>query len=350
MLGMGACYCRCNATLWKIDPSDGSIVWKRDRGAQSANLVLNSGYVYETGTYSASHDVLSKWTTDGDHVWDTVVGAGAAQSVMHSSVPWLSANSTLYRINDADGSELASVTVFNMGDLWPGPSGDDAYFNIVINPNMRIYDAALAVSSSVHFTTSSFLPIGDDAAANGFVATLNDGGIFKTRVIDTALATVIQANGVGTLLHASTTKVARQFSATSLRLTSLAALTDDWNIDPGDASLAALSLGILDSSHNVYVAFDSGKVARYAAADGAEEWSATTFASSTWHKMLIDSERVYLIGSWQESSVLHQVAALDIADGSVLWIKRLGRPSSGAEMARDAVLLDGSLYVCGDQM
>lgn len=120
----GMCHCSADfATLWKIDLSDGSVVWTADRlataGLVSVVEVGSDLFVYEGGGFNAACESLTKWQDNGSsasRLWNFAKVSQsqhgvAGLAVTDDDVSWVShTNSTDITRIDASGAEINSST------------------------------------------------------------------------------------------------------------------------------------------------------------------------------------------------------------------------------------------------
>jgi len=351
------------ATLWKIDPSDGSIIWKRDRGADSRAIdVRTSGgdvLIYETGFKRESDNGFVDRLTDGATPsldW-TYTGTSTTE---FPDVKYSAGDGTIWcvgvTIDDSDGSEIdvASTSSGGMFRLYDGPSGT---MN-VNNPGGPGTIAQFSDPSTLDITTTVHglsVPIDGDSAGNGFlvvttqlifeaVELLDTGHSSTDSVVLDELPRPIQCSSSSAWVWTFNTGKVYSLDATDLS-------TTNWSksfapVPYFGNSLLGIPAGY-DSSDNLYLIHNSTPDAavRLAASDGSTDWSNTDVTLAILQKVLVDSTFMYVCGLGTVSGETVQVWAYDISNGSLDWSTTLG-----TELARDMVLHGGSLYVCGDRM
>lgn len=360
MMKMGN-MCHCKATLWKIDPSDGSIVWRADRGADSDRIAhkIDGGdvYIYEGGDDHATHDILTRWHDTGpskDRDWDTTVGGTFRGVAFETSggVVWAYIDTNLYRFDDSDGSSLGnsgSLTAASPAELWEGPSGSMNLWRNAAPLSLDQFDSSFTIVATADLTASGNIvaEIGGDAKSNGFVIGAGPAVGQRTQVLDENLAVLVNNGTTRNIPRAaaSTTK----FVAVSgvIALVDIATIVNDWSVSIGAASVQSHA-SIMDASHNVYAVLSTSRVTRRGVAAGAEDWFSTTVTGLLCNRILIDSTNLYVIGFGVHSSVHKRVFAYDLATGALAWTQKLS--DTETVQARDGLLAGGYLYVCGDRM
>lgn len=147
-----------SATLWKINRTDGTLIWAGDRGANSAafEVVVEGAdtVIYEGGTYASSVLALTKWIDRGDGgdvLWrfakDTRTINTLQKSAFDDSI-WLSHTTTTACRVDEDGSEINAGTVTaNRIGLARRSNGNMNFFSI--NDGVSQYTPAFTLAASL---------------------------------------------------------------------------------------------------------------------------------------------------------------------------------------------------------
>jgi len=155
----GACGgCHCKATLWKLDPETGDVIWSADRKNTSASIYVSeeSGdlYVYETGTASPA-SLVKRRDNGSDHtkIWSVANGYGDIEKSTSDGVLWGGTSGTLKRISLSDGSVLTSGSSA-AGGPYLAEAGSNSMFMVTSTGfpsggSLNLYDNAVSLTTSL---------------------------------------------------------------------------------------------------------------------------------------------------------------------------------------------------------
>lgn len=358
MLKMGR-MCHCLKTLWALDPSDGSVRWSVDRGANSTALAYRlSGsdlHLFEAGADNATHGQVSGWLSSSgaspSREWDYADAGGASVPDVEldadGSIVWAVTGPTLSRLNYDDGTLVNESGAIVLTDpiLYKAPS-TNMNMHGAGSTALRQYDSSFSLVASRTLTTGNpFMckPKLDAPETDGLVTAEGSGGFGGNQFqsLDSSLSVLTTLATAVNIATARSAKALIHYSS-ALRLVTLATMAEDWN-----QAIAFPTSSILDASYNAYC-IESAGIRKRLAASGAVDWTNTDLSSMSVIQLAQDGTNLYVVGSMVYGGDRGQVAAIDLATGATQWVYK--RSSDSSKRMRDVRLVGGSVYVCGDRM
>lgn len=408
MLKMGGmCHCAELATLWKIDPSDGTVVWKSDRrsGMTSVGIELYEDgsdlYIFEAGQAQGLNPTASSWSTtkwlDGGssptREWDSdeFVGLITDQSrpnriaatsdgnvvIAYEATDDEPANpdyaSWMTRLDGSDGSEQVSLqpayglsdftTIDRLNRIYRGNSGEVVgIFDSNLNTPQEVatrFNSSLA-GTAIHATMSTsrirhcYAPKNGNGAANGYALWDTLAGDQEYAHISPSLVKSVPAPVDGTIQVIENSCQNNRFlamNATQFRMVDSTNNAIAWTVSfttTGLTGAVRYPTGV-DANHDAYIFRDlDGEVKKITS--GGEQWSTDCTGTA---RLIVDDANSLVIVAGTDIDIgsdSYEVVALNMSDGSVAWATQVAANPSPLQGIHDAKMHGGYLYVCGSRM
>lgn len=365
-----------HATLWKLDPATGELLWHADRGSNSQWLVAkydgSDVHLWECGAESPRETAVTKWvdqTLRAEWVWEHNRTGGVNSRIALSesdSVLWLTngVNQDIRRIDDTDGTQINAANVTNPSfEIEPDGAGGLFVYSSTA-ATLRLLNTSIAVTATVSslFGRPCRLPTGWFVCTSGSPKLLREYDDSLT-LLHSQSAVVTGSNTIQAVqLQSSDDKVLcielASGAASKWQLIDVPGLAADWTITQKKNDGLP---GALTGDGDVYVvaidpSANDAAIYRLAGADGSVVWTSAFGASGSgiggflysmvrWDDLLIVVARSAGRGLTIGGTIVVALA-LDAATGDVVWARsreagNLGN-LSGPHIANDFLYVSGA--------